>query len=309
MKNVVIKVLNGPMDGSIFKRVISSDKPITIGRLKERDVSLQDGYVSSNHAKISYEDDKYWINDSSTNGTYLNDNKIHNSKVELPVGTIFKVGNTLLKFEEVSEREEIVDQLCKLRIINESMKLSEMKNLKKHPKVDEIEKSLKRAMSESSDLKDVEKILKEYLETICKILEKPEPIIQPHVPPCPIPFRQEVKEMDHQEFIKSIKNFIIVEPYEKIFEVCLFSWDKIPGKDDVKLIEFLKQNFGVEWIKTAKIEKIDDGNTIKVSTEKNYLSFRLNDKKTIANLEIDDGRTGEFRAKTEKGKLNIYRTK
>ena len=87
----------------------------------------------------------------------------------------------------------------------------------------------------------------------------------------------------------------------------LFSWNKIPGNDDERFIEFLKQNFSIDWVKTAKIEKIDDDKTIKVSTEMNSLSLRLNNEKTKVNLQIDDDRTDEFIVKTENGKLNIYK--
>lgn len=87
----------------------------------------------------------------------------------------------------------------------------------------------------------------------------------------------------------------------------LFSWDKIPGDDNGRLIEFHTQKFGIDWVKTAKIEKIDDGRTISVSTEKNYLSLRLNDDKTKVNLRIDDGRIDELNAKMENSKLNIYK--
>ncbi len=87
----------------------------------------------------------------------------------------------------------------------------------------------------------------------------------------------------------------------------LFSWKNIPGNNNRRLIEFLTQKFGIDWVKTAKIEKIHDGKTIKVSTEKNYLSLKVNDEKTKVNLKIDDGRTDEFNAKMEYGKLNIYK--
>ncbi len=87
----------------------------------------------------------------------------------------------------------------------------------------------------------------------------------------------------------------------------LFSWKNIPGNNNRRLIEFLTQKFGIDWVKTAKIEKIDDGKTIKVSIEKNYLSLKLNDEKTKVTLKIDDGRTDEFNAKMENGKLNIYK--
>lgn len=88
----------------------------------------------------------------------------------------------------------------------------------------------------------------------------------------------------------------------------LFRWDKIPGNDDGILLEFLKQNFGIDWKNTPKIEKIG-GKTVKVSTEKNLLSLKINDEKTKLNIEIDDGRTDELIAKVENDKLNIYRGK
>ncbi len=89
-------------------------------------------------------------------------------------------------------------------------------------------------------------------------------------------------------------------------KVYLFSWDEIPGNDSERLIDFLKQNYSIDWVKTAKIEKIDDGKTIRVSVEKNFLSLSLNNEKTKVNLKIDDGRTNEFIVKTMNGKLNIY---
>jgi hypothetical protein len=88
----------------------------------------------------------------------------------------------------------------------------------------------------------------------------------------------------------------------------LFSWNEIPGNDSIRLIAFLKQKFSIDWVKTAKIEKIDNGNTIKVSMEKKYLLLKLNNEKTKLNLEIDDGRNDELIAKIETDKLNIYKS-
>lgn len=84
----------------------------------------------------------------------------------------------------------------------------------------------------------------------------------------------------------------------------LFCWDEIPGEDSGRLIEFLGQNFNVDWVKTAKIEKTDDNKSINVSLEKNYLSLRLNNEKVT--LTIDNGKTDEFSVKIENGKPNIY---
>jgi hypothetical protein len=84
----------------------------------------------------------------------------------------------------------------------------------------------------------------------------------------------------------------------------LFSWDDIPGNDNWRLIKFLKQKFGIDWVETTKIEKIDNNKTIKLSFKNNSLSLSLKDE--TVKLEIDDGRTDEFIARTENSKLNIY---
>lgn len=86
----------------------------------------------------------------------------------------------------------------------------------------------------------------------------------------------------------------------------LFSWDDIPGNDNVSLIEFLKQNFGIDWVETAKIEKIHNGTTIKVSNQKKYILLNLNYEQTEVILKIGDVRTDNLIVKIEKGKLNIY---
>jgi hypothetical protein len=106
------------------------------------------------------------------------------------------------------------------------------------------------------------------------------------------------------EIVKNIGGTAHHEIKEMLF---IFSWEKIPGNDNGILIDFLERKYNIDWVKTAKIEKIDDSKTISVSTEKNYLSLRLNDDKTKVNLQIDDGRIGELNAKMENGKLNIYR--
>lgn len=105
-----------------------------------------------------------------------------------------------------------------------------------------------------------------------------------------------------------LKNLVQEKPF---FEIAreknyLFSWDDIPGNDNGKLIEFLKQEFGIDWVESAKINKVDNGNTIKVSTEINNLSLNLNQEKTEVISKTDDDKTDKFMAKMENGKLNIY---
>lgn len=85
----------------------------------------------------------------------------------------------------------------------------------------------------------------------------------------------------------------------------LFNWDNIPGKDDGKLIEHLEQKYGVDWVRTAKIEKTNEYE-IRIFTEKNFLSLKLNNEKTKVTLTINNVITDEFIAKIENSKVNIY---
>ena len=87
----------------------------------------------------------------------------------------------------------------------------------------------------------------------------------------------------------------------------LFNWNKIPKNPNGKLIVYLKQRFDIDWVISAKIEKIDNDMTIRVSNNTNYFLLKLNSEKTKVDLEIDDGRTDEFVVKNVNGKLKIYK--
>jgi len=86
----------------------------------------------------------------------------------------------------------------------------------------------------------------------------------------------------------------------------VFSWNNVRGKDDRRLKEFLKKRYSIDWRDDAKIEKTYDDTTIKLYFKNNFLSLKLNDEKNKVSLEIEDGRTDEFVARTEIDKLNIY---
>lgn len=85
----------------------------------------------------------------------------------------------------------------------------------------------------------------------------------------------------------------------------LFCWEEIPGNDNERLMEFLNKKFDGKLVKPAKIEKFDDGKTIKVTAEKNSLSLSLNNEKTEVELKINN-RIEKLKAEPENGKLNIY---
>ncbi|MBQ7902018.1 MAG: FHA domain-containing protein [Clostridia bacterium] len=55
-----------------------------IGRSRKCDIYINNPYLSKEHARISFEDGKFYIEDlKSTNGTYLNGNKLGTHPVKL----------------------------------------------------------------------------------------------------------------------------------------------------------------------------------------------------------------------------------
>ncbi|GAA3614872.1 FHA domain-containing protein [Flavivirga amylovorans] len=64
---------------SKLKEKIKKNKVLSIGRLVSNDIVIDDPTVSRQHAKLSYENNQYFIEDlSSKNKTYLNGNEIKN---------------------------------------------------------------------------------------------------------------------------------------------------------------------------------------------------------------------------------------
>ena len=100
----------------------------------------------------------------------------------------------------------------------------------------------------------------------------------------------------------AIPTFLRAVPINKY----LFSWNKIPGTDNEKLIKYLKQDLNLDWAETARIEKIGNDKIIRVYRGTNSLSLKLDDKKTTACLKINKNRHHELIVKTEKDELNIY---
>jgi hypothetical protein len=80
----------------------------------------------------------------------------------------------------------------------------------------------------------------------------------------------------------------------------MFDWNDLQGQDKNRLMDFLDST-SVKWAdESAKIESLDNGSTIKVSENEHSLFIRLNDKKTKAILNVDDGMTREFDVQVRK---------
>jgi len=104
-----------------------------------------------------------------------------------------------------------------------------------------------------------------------------------------------------------LKQPTTLSTYCSIKNQYVFSWTKIPGTDDKRLKEFLGKKYHINWVYTARIDKSEDGKTIRISKADTTLSLTLNDKDSEIILKIDNIEKDKFIAKEENGELNIYK--
>ncbi len=89
-------VVEGPLKGTIIPL---GQADITIGRAPDSTIVLDDDYASSNHARISFVDGSWVVQDlGSTNGTWIDRARITNP-VTLTPGHQIKVGRTVLELQ------------------------------------------------------------------------------------------------------------------------------------------------------------------------------------------------------------------
>jgi len=86
------------LDNVVLREYAISDKPLTIGRLPENAVQVDNLSVSGHHARIVLENGQFVLYDqNSTNGTYVNGLKV--SRAALQHGDTIHVGRHILAFE------------------------------------------------------------------------------------------------------------------------------------------------------------------------------------------------------------------
>lgn len=91
-------VLNGPDEGEVVP--LKTNQPLSLGR-SAKGLQLIDPLVSLNHAEITWEGDRYWIEDlGSATGTYVNDVRLAEKAVVLVPGMRIRLGETDLEVRE-----------------------------------------------------------------------------------------------------------------------------------------------------------------------------------------------------------------
>ncbi len=87
-------VTHGPLANT---RITLSTQPVLIGRADDSTLVLTDDYASTRHARLSRDGDEWYVEDlGSTNGTYLDRNKV-TTPTRVPLGTPVRVGKTVIE--------------------------------------------------------------------------------------------------------------------------------------------------------------------------------------------------------------------
>jgi class 3 adenylate cyclase/pSer/pThr/pTyr-binding forkhead associated (FHA) protein len=105
-------IINYTLPPNPPKRFETASSHIIFGRKPRAgqhiDVDLDpDGYVSHVHARITYEDDEFWIEDlGSENGTWINDLRIE-GKIRLRYGSKIRLGYTIINIEREIQAHDV----------------------------------------------------------------------------------------------------------------------------------------------------------------------------------------------------------
>ncbi len=95
-----LRVLGSPLpNGPAVNSIFDLSPMTTIGRSSRNAIILDDSYVSSEHAMLTWRESQWWLEDlGSRNGTQLNDIPLVGAAV-VSVGDVFTVGSVKFRLE------------------------------------------------------------------------------------------------------------------------------------------------------------------------------------------------------------------
>ncbi len=87
-------------------KVVRFDGEITIGRGAESDILIEDSSISRNHATIRKTTDGYRLFDSSSNGTFVNEDRV--TEYRLSHGDVFHITNYNFSFVDDGDSDSVI---------------------------------------------------------------------------------------------------------------------------------------------------------------------------------------------------------
>ncbi|QQR90112.1 MAG: DUF4388 domain-containing protein [Myxococcales bacterium] len=103
-KNYALRFISGKYQGG--EMLLPHDREVVMGRSSELDMVLVEDMVSRRHAKLTVDGEDVYIQDlGSTNGTFVNGEKVKKSK--LSEGDRILIGTSIIKLVDLGEVSEI----------------------------------------------------------------------------------------------------------------------------------------------------------------------------------------------------------
>lgn len=109
---------------------------------------------------------------------------------------------------------------------------------------------------------------------------------------------------DNYTIVKSLSEFDAFNMEIEGTKEYVFSWDKIEENGYQRLIDYLKQKLGIDWIKEENIIKAP--HSVKASRDQKSLLLKLDKNKTEVILTIDGNQVKKFITRMEDCELKIY---
>ncbi len=102
----VLILIRGTPQGKKYS--LKGAKKFLLGRDKSVELMIDDANISRQHAQITVEDGKIFLQDmGSRNGTFVNDEPIAGNKIELAKEDMIKLGSTILKYLPAGQLETL----------------------------------------------------------------------------------------------------------------------------------------------------------------------------------------------------------
>jgi hypothetical protein len=119
-------------------------------------------------------------------------------------------------------------------------------------------------------------------------------------------YRVEIHTVDNDQvtFKWSRENGSVVFP---IREEYLFNWEDVPGKDNDRLLRYLREGFALDWVEGAIISKPDDGPMIRIEKHEDWVEIVLDEGDKTATLTTSDDKRGLLKVTEENGRRKLYK--
>jgi len=95
-----------------------------------------------------------------------------------------------------------------------------------------------------------------------------------------------------------LRNISVINRY-------LFSWDKVPGSHNERLLENLNYYFNFKWAENATINKSRDNMTINITKDKHRAKIKMDEKNENATIKVGDN-IYHLEVRTENDTVNLY---